>query len=102
MPICSICFNEPTFLKMKTFKIHTLGCKVNQYESQLMREELMRAGLFEVGKKCKADIYLVNTCTVTSRSDRESRRLIRYFLRENPDAKIVAAGCYTEKDANIF
>lgn len=85
--------------KMETFKISELGCKVNQYESQLMREQLQRAGFAEANGK-PADIYVVNTCTVTASADSGSRNLIRRALRENPRAKIVAAGCYAEKDAD--
>lgn len=94
---------------MKTFKIHDLGCKVNQYESQLMREQLQRAGFVEANPECRvgnirdgkpADIYVINTCTVTASADSDSRKLVRHALRENPRAKIVAAGCYVEKDAD--
>ena len=87
---------------MKTFKIHTLGCKVNQYETQLMREQLLCAGLREIDSNIPADIYIINTCTVTGDADRECRRFIRRSIKENPDATIIAAGCYVEKDADII
>jgi len=90
------------FPKMETFKFYTLGCKVNQYETQLMREQLLRAGLKETNFNTPADLYIVNTCTVTTNADRESRRFIRHSIKENPKATIVAAGCYVEKDADII
>ena len=82
------------------FYIHTLGCKVNQYESQVMREILLKAGFNECLSKEKADIYVINTCTVTHHADRESRYLVGAFHRANPQAKIVVAGCYVEKNAD--
>jgi threonylcarbamoyladenosine tRNA methylthiotransferase MtaB len=84
----------------KKFYIHTLGCKVNQYESQAMREILSAAGFSECSRKEPADIYVINTCTVTHHADRESRYWIGYFHRANPKAKIVATGCYVEKDSD--
>ncbi len=87
---------------MKTFKFYTLGCKVNQYETQLMREQLLRVGLKEINSTNPADLYIINTCTVTARTDRESRRFIRHSIRENPNAVVVAAGCYVERDADVI
>lgn len=75
------------------FNIITLGCKVNQYESQAMREDLMRNG-FELAKPdSPADITVVNSCTVTSVSDAKNRKLINKIRRENPDTIIVLTGC---------
>jgi len=87
---------------METFKFYTLGCKVNQYETQLMREQLLNFGLKERNSNSPADLYIVNTCTVTADADRESRRFIRHSIKENPNAAVVAAGCYTEKDADVI
>lgn len=84
---------------MKSFFIQTLGCKVNQYESQAMREALLGAGYVEADSKKNADIYLLNTCTVTERADKESRYLAGSFSRSSPGAKVVVTGCYVEKDA---
>jgi len=84
----------------KRFFIHTLGCKVNQYESQAMRELLVAAGFKECPSKHMADIYIINTCTVTERADKESRHWISFFHKTNPNAKIVVAGCYPEMDAD--
>ena len=83
---------------MKTFKILTLGCKVNQYESQSVRESLISSGAVEENKNLKSDIYVINTCTVTSSADRDSLYLINRSIKENPCAKIIVTGCLTEKD----
>ncbi|MFH0763655.1 MAG: tRNA (N(6)-L-threonylcarbamoyladenosine(37)-C(2))-methylthiotransferase MtaB [Candidatus Omnitrophota bacterium] len=83
----------------KRFFIHTLGCKVNQYESQVMREMLLKAGYRECLSKDIADVYILNTCTVTHHADRESRRWVGLFHRANPKAKIVITGCYIENDS---
>ncbi len=85
---------------MKTVKFFTLGCKVNQYDTQGIREQLLRCGLKEVTAKAPADIYLINTCTVTHRSDAESLYLARKAKRENPRAKIIIAGCLVKLDAD--
>lgn len=84
----------------KRFYIHTLGCKVNQYESQAMREILLGAGFKECLSRDMADIYIINTCTVTQHADRESRYLAGMFHRTNPLAKIVVTGCYVERNAD--
>jgi len=84
---------------MKTFKIQDLGCKVNQYESQLMREQFLSFGFTEANGK-PADIYVINTCTVTSSADSASRNLIRRALKLNSSAQIIVTGCYVEKDAD--
>ena len=79
-----------------TFIIKTLGCKVNQYESEVMRQSLLRSGYDESGNPELADIYIVNSCTVTHKADRNTRRLIRHFHKINPKAKMVVCGCYAE------
>ena len=87
---------------MTTFKIKTLGCKVNQYESQVIRERLIEAGHQEAEGAQVADFCILNTCTVTVKADKECREILRRFIRENPEADVVAAGCYVEKDADII
>lgn len=82
------------------FFIKTLGCKVNQYESQAMREILLRAGFKECLARDIADIYILNTCTVTNRADKESRYWLGFFHKTNPKAKIVVTGCYVERDSS--
>jgi threonylcarbamoyladenosine tRNA methylthiotransferase MtaB len=81
---------------MKRVAIATLGCKTNQFESAAMSEKFERAGYAIVPFTQTADIYIVNSCTVTARTDAESRRLIRRARRLNPQAKIVATGCYAQ------
>lgn len=83
---------------MPTFKIKTLGCKVNQYESQARREAFLKAGLKEELLVKKSDIYLINTCTVTARTDGKSLALIREALRENPKAKVMVTGCFAKAE----
>ena len=68
-----------------TFRILTLGCKVNQYESEAIAEELLRRG-FSAAEGNKADIYIINTCTVTGESDRKSGQTVRRAIKQNPDA----------------
>jgi threonylcarbamoyladenosine tRNA methylthiotransferase MtaB len=83
---------------MKTVKFFTLGCKVNQYETQVIREKFIHAGFQELEDSQPADIYIINTCTVTQTADQKSRHLIHYAHRENPSAKIIVTGCLTELD----
>ena len=75
------------------FNIITLGCKVNQYESQAMREALLKHGYSLSDNKDKADITIINSCTVTSVSDAKNRKLINRVRRENPDGIIILTGC---------
>ncbi len=78
-------------------KTHTLGCKVNQYETQLVREGLLRSGFVDASATDRADLCIVNTCTVTSEGDSKSRQVIRRMNRDNPDARIVVMGCYATR-----
>jgi len=81
---------------MKTIAIATLGCKTNQFESAAMHEALTKAGYALVAFTEPADIYVINTCTVTGKADAESRRLVRRAGRANPRATIVVTGCYAQ------
>ncbi len=74
----------------------TLGCKVNQYETDAMKEILESEGYEIVDFKDQADIYIINTCSVTNMADRKSRQMISRARKKNPDAVIVAAGCYVQ------
>ena len=85
---------------MKTVAFITLGCKVNQYETNAMIQKLIEGGYKIVEHHEKADIYIVNTCTVTNMSDRKSRQMIRKVKEINPQAKIIAVGCYVEVAKN--
>ncbi|MBE5949991.1 MAG: tRNA (N(6)-L-threonylcarbamoyladenosine(37)-C(2))-methylthiotransferase MtaB [Lachnospiraceae bacterium] len=74
----------------------TLGCKVNSYETEAMQALLVKAGAVLVAFQEKADIYVVNTCSVTNMADRKSRQMLHKARKLNPDAVIVAAGCYAQ------
>lgn len=80
----------------KRFSVATLGCKVNQFETADMIQQLMAEDWQLVPFGSEAELYLINTCTVTARSDAESRRLIRRARRSSPQARIVATGCYAQ------
>jgi threonylcarbamoyladenosine tRNA methylthiotransferase MtaB len=82
---------------MPTLKTLTLGCKVNQYETQFVRDALARLGYHDSAPDRPADLCIVNTCTVTAEADRKSRKLIRQLARENPGAQIVVMGCYATR-----
>ena len=91
-----------------TFKIITLGCKVNTYESEVMQEKLIKAGFKkEEDEEAKSDIIIINTCSVTNMADSKSRKIIRHAKRENPNCILVVCGCSAEnhqaelKDLNI-
>lgn len=75
---------------------HTLGCKVNHYETEAMREAFVSRGAVSVGEDEAADVYIINTCTVTNIADRKSRQYIRRMKKVNPDALIVVTGCYAQ------
>ena len=76
--------------------IATFGCKVNQYDSEIMRENFEEKSFTLVPFSEPADIYVINTCTVTEKTDFQARQLIRRAHRNNPDAKIVVTGCYAQ------
>ncbi len=78
----------------RKFIIRTLGCKANQYDSQLLREDLLKRGFVECREDGDPDLCIVNTCTVTAESDAKCRQAIRGLKRENPKACIVVTGCY--------
>lgn len=77
----------------RTFSITTLGCKVNRYESDKIRELLLSAGFDEAGEDEPADLHVVNTCTVTHIADRKSRQKLRQAIRLNPGGRIIVTGC---------
>lgn len=80
-----------------TLRTHTLGCKVNQYETELVREALGRAGYRDATTGESADLCVVNTCTVTAEGDSKSRQVIRQLARRNPGTRIVVMGCYATR-----
>ena len=82
---------------MALLKTHTLGCKVNQYETELVREALTNIGYESAHDQQPADLCVINTCTVTNEGDAKSRQVIRRMARKNPDAKLVVMGCYATR-----
>lgn len=81
---------------MKSVALHNLGCKVNSYEMDVMQQYLQNSGYKIVDFDQKADIYIINTCTVTNIADRKSRQMIHKAKHKNPDAIVVAVGCYVQ------
>ena len=83
---------------MKKAALHNLGCKVNAYETEAMQHLLEEAGYEIVPFTQKADVYVINTCSVTNMADRKSRQMLHKAKKMNPDAIVVAAGCYAQAD----
>lgn len=81
---------------MKKAALHNLGCKVNAYETEAMQHLLEEAGYEIVPFTQKADVYVINTCSVTNMSDRKSRQMLHKAKKNNPDSIVVAAGCYVQ------
>ena len=81
---------------MKRAALHSLGCKVNSYETEAMQQMLEQAGYEIVPFHEKADLYVINTCSVTNVADRKSRQMIHRARKQNPEAVVVAAGCYVQ------
>ncbi|MFH1190819.1 MAG: MiaB/RimO family radical SAM methylthiotransferase [Candidatus Omnitrophota bacterium] len=82
----------------RTVKFFTLGCKVNQYDTQSIRERFLSKGFQEADSVSQPDFFLVNTCTVTSGADRKSRNIIRRCIQAAPQAQVIVTGCLAEKD----
>ena len=82
----------------RTARLVTLGCKVNQYETQLVRESLRASGFREAADDESADLCVVNTCTVTNTGDSKSRQVIRQLAKRNPGTKTIVMGCYATRD----
>ena len=78
--------------------LHNLGCKVNAYEIEAMQQLLEEAGYEIVPFEPGADIYVINTCTVTNIADRKSRQMLHKAKKMNPEAIVVATGCYAQTD----
>jgi threonylcarbamoyladenosine tRNA methylthiotransferase MtaB len=85
----------------KKFKIVTLGCRTNQYESQAYQDQLLAMGYKAASESEKAEICIVNTCTVTESADSASRHEIRQLSRKNPGAKLVVTGCFAERKPDL-
>ena len=76
--------------------LHNLGCKVNAYETEAMQQQLEERGYEIVPFDQKADVYIINTCSVTNIADRKSRQMLHRAKKLNPEAVVVAAGCYVQ------
>lgn len=81
---------------MKKVALHNLGCKVNSYEMEYMQQKLMESGYEIVPFEQKADVYIINTCSVTNIADRKSRQMIHKARQTNEEALVIAAGCYVQ------
>ena len=84
----------------KKAAIYTLGCKVNQFESQAVEQELRRRGFEMTDFESPADVYIVNSCTVTAMSDKKSRQMLSHIRRLHPEALAVLCGCYAQVDSH--
>ena len=84
---------------MKTIAAYTLGCKVNQYDTEAMLESFERAGYVSVPFPEEADVYLINTCTVTGTGDQKSLKTVRRMARLHPECAIIVAGCLAQREA---
>ncbi|MCX5882361.1 MAG: tRNA (N(6)-L-threonylcarbamoyladenosine(37)-C(2))-methylthiotransferase MtaB, partial [Deltaproteobacteria bacterium] len=82
---------------MTTFSIKTLGCKVNQFESETLEQSLVNQGYRPAGGE-EADLCIINTCTVTQKASMQSRQAIRQAIRANPGARILVTGCYAQTE----
>ena len=88
--------------EQKTYYIETLGCKVNQYESDAIAAGLKEKGFAQADTGQKADLCIVNTCAVTSKAGMQSRQAVRKLIRQNPDARIVVTGCHAQTDPDLI
>ena len=86
----------------RTCRLVTLGCKVNQYETQLVREALLKNGFREAAEDEPADLCVVNTCTVTGEADSKGRQLIRRLARQNPGTRTIVMGCYATREPEVL
>lgn len=85
---------------MKTVAFYTLGCKVNQYDAQAMKESFVRAGYKTLPFGEPVDVNVIVTCVVTAVGEQKSRQMLHRVLREQPDSQVIAAGCLAQKDAD--
>ncbi len=86
----------------RTLALHTIGCRLNQYETERMATALTPYGFKRAIDGEKADLYIINTCTVTHRADSDARAYIRRIARQNPNGSIVVTGCYVDNDPELI
>ena len=84
----------------KKIAFHTLGCKVNSYETESIWNLFSKEGYTRIENLEEADVCIINTCTVTNNSDKKSRQSIRKIIRKNPDSVICVTGCYAQVKSN--
>ena len=106
-PVCvrktgEIWINDLYSPPMETFSVVTFGCKVNQYESQAIKERLERRGMKEAPAGGAADLFVVNSCTVTKTAVHEAKRIVRRLARRNPFSKITVTGCAADSHRDEF
>jgi threonylcarbamoyladenosine tRNA methylthiotransferase MtaB len=89
-------------MNQRKVALFTVGCKLNQYETEWMGESLEKAGFKRVGFSEQADLYIINTCTVTAQSDYSSRQAIYRAFRRSPGSKIAVVGCYSEIEPDLL
>ncbi|NNE07882.1 MAG: tRNA (N(6)-L-threonylcarbamoyladenosine(37)-C(2))-methylthiotransferase MtaB, partial [Gemmatimonadetes bacterium] len=82
--------------------VHTLGCRLNQAESALLADAFRTRGYEIVADSDPADLYVINSCSVTRGAEAKCRRLVRYLLKRTPDAHVVVTGCYAQLDAKAL
>jgi threonylcarbamoyladenosine tRNA methylthiotransferase MtaB len=96
----SICFSKlslpPQMISQPSVAFHTLGCKLNFAETSAIGRQLRNSGFIKTAFESKADVYVINTCSVTENADRECRAVVRKALKNNPDAFIAVIGCYAQ------
>ena len=83
-------------LYQQTFQILTFGCRLNHAESNLLEDELNKLGYRKTNQENKADLFVINSCTVTEKADQKCKKLVRSLKRQNPFAKIAVVGCYAQ------
>ncbi|MGL5535285.1 MAG: radical SAM protein, partial [Cetobacterium sp.] len=86
-------------INTKKVAFYTLGCKVNQYESESIKNQLIKIGYEEEQFENKSDIYIVNSCTVTSVADKKTRNVLRRAKKMNPDSVVIVTGCYAQTNS---
>jgi threonylcarbamoyladenosine tRNA methylthiotransferase MtaB len=84
-------------ISRRTVAFHTFGCKVNQYESEELRTQLAMGGFEIVSFESRADVFVINSCSVTADADSSCRQLVRKIVREHPESRVVVTGCYAER-----
>ena len=90
---------DPVITKATNFRtvaLYTLGCRLNQFETEAIREQFVSRGFRVVPFSEPADVYVINTCTVTNQADARARQSLRQAVKRHPGAKVIATGCYAQ------